>query len=128
MLFPREDALLQLARTGGLKGRGGVEAHTLERSLVIGALDMMYFWFYQPRAQEVLRAWVRTMSDVERAVFARTQLVLLREREVSQMLVDGLLGRHFSRPLAFYLDRRKEYLRAVLRLCRAARLREVAAV
>lgn len=124
MLFPREDALLQLAHTSGLKGRGGVEAHALERALVVGALDMMYFWFYQPRAQEVLRACVRTMSDVERAVFARTQLVLLREREVSQMLVDGLLGRNFSRPLAFYLDRRKEYLRAVLRLCRAARVRE----
>ena len=64
------------------------------------------------------------MPEADRNVLARAQLVLTREREVSQMLVDGLLGRNFSRPLAFYLDKRKEYLRRLSRLCRPGKMRE----
>ena len=67
----------------------------------------MYFWFYQPRAQEAFRHKVRSMAEADRAVLLSAQLVLMREREVSQFLVDGLLGRNFSKPLAFFLDRRK---------------------
>jgi hypothetical protein len=57
-------------------------------------------------------------------VLVRAQLVLTREREISQMLVDGLLGRNFSRPLAFFLDKHKGYLRGLNRLCRPLRPRE----
>ena len=56
-----------------------------------------------------------------------TQLVLMREREVSQFLVDGLLGRNFSKPLAFFLDRRKEYLRLMARICILSKPREAPA-
>mgnify|MGYP000562093149 CR=1 FL=1 len=62
----------------------------------------MYFWFYQPRAQDAFRLMVRNMPEADRNVLARAQLVLTREREISQMLVDGLLGRNFSRPLAIF--------------------------
>ena len=86
LLFPREDALICLARPGGLRGRGGEEAQRLERILIICALDLMYFWFYQPRAQEAFRHKVRSMAEADRAVLLSAQLVLMREREVSQLL------------------------------------------
>lgn len=118
MLFPREDALIKLARPGGLGERGGREARRLERALIIAALDFMYFWFYLPRAQEVCRQVIRGMSSADRRVFFRSQLVLLREREICQLMVDGLVGRNFSKPLAFFLDKHGEYLRAMTQLCR----------
>ena len=64
---------------------------------------------------------VREMPQAERTVLARSQLVLVREKEISQLFVDGLVGRAFARPLAFYLARRKEYLRSMARLCTPGR-------
>jgi len=124
MLFPQEDALIQLGRPGGLGGRGGKRGRELETAFIIHALDLMYFWFYQPRAQETCRKVIRALPEAERLVLARAQLVLTREREISQMLVDGLLGRNFSRPLAFFLDKRKTYLRRMVRLCRPPRQKD----
>ena len=124
LLFPDEDALIKLAKPGGLQGSGGVMGKEIERAFIINALDLMYIWFYQPRAQDAFRQIARAMPEADRNVLARAQLVLTREREVSQMLVDGLLGRNFSRPLAFYLDKRKEYLRRLSRMCRPGKMRE----
>lgn len=118
MLFPDEDALAKLARSGGLKGSGGTRGKELERAFIVHALDLMYMWFYQPRAQDAFRQIIRTMSDADRTVLVRCQLVLTREREISQMLVNGILGPDFARPLAFFLDRRKIYLRRLCRICR----------
>lgn len=121
LLFPEEDILIKLARSeGGIAGMNE-EARKLDLALIINALDLMYFWFYQPRAQDAFRRMVKNMSQADRTVFARTQLVLLRERDISQLFVDGLVGRNFSQPLAFYLDRRRDYLNAVMKLCRPGR-------
>lgn len=121
LLFPREEALYQLARTGGLKGRGGSGARRLERTFIVNALDMMYMWYYQPRAQDAFKQLVRTLTSADRKVLMLSQLVLAREREVSQLMVDGLTGRDFARPLAFFLSCRKEYLQTMVRLCHPAR-------
>ncbi len=122
LLFPKEDAISCLAHPGGLNGRGGAEAAALERSFIVNALDMMYFWYYQPRAQEAFRHVLRTMANADKTVIALSQLVLLREREVAQLMVDGLVGRDFSRPLAFFLSKRKEYVKDVVRLCKNGRI------
>jgi hypothetical protein len=89
----------------------------LQTSMIIDALDLMYFWMYLPRAQQVFRMSTRAMPKEERILFARTQLVLLRVKEVSQLFVDGLVGKNFSLSLAFYLNRHEEYIRAVNRVC-----------
>jgi hypothetical protein len=68
---------------------------------------------------------MRTLPAADRLTLLRTQLVLTREHEISQMMVDGLLGRDFSRPLAFYLENRKEYLRKLSRICHPADSRRV---
>lgn len=127
LLFPEEDVLRKLARPGGLGDRMDEEARRLELALLVNALDLMYFWFYQPRAQDALKLLVRGMPQADRTVLVRSQLVLVREREISQLLVDGLVGRNFSRPLAFYLARRRAYLRAMTILCTPGRRVENAA-
>ena len=122
LLFPEKDILLKLARSGGLQEDDRtMSKQALETSLIINALDMMYFWFYLPRAQDALARLLRTMSQADRTVLARSQLVLLRERDISQLFVDGLVGKDFSRPMTFYLDNRKEYLHAILKLCQPGR-------
>ena len=118
LLFPDEDALVKLAKPGGIQGSGEPRARDLERAFIIHALDLMHMWFYQPRAQDAFRQIIRQVSEADRNVLARSQLVLTRERDISKMLVNGLLGRDFARPLAFYLDKRKLYLRRLSRLCR----------
>ena len=124
LLFPHEDALIKLARPGGLQGSGGIKGKELEKAFIVNALDLMYIWFYQPRAQDAFRQVARAMPEADRNVLARSQLVLTREREISQLLVDGLLGRNFSRPLAFFLDKRKAYLRSLSRMCRPGKMKE----
>lgn len=39
-----------------------------------------------------------------------SQYVLQREREISQLFINGLVGKNFSRALAFYLGRWRDYL------------------
>lgn len=125
LLFPQEDALINMARLGGLKGHGGARGSQLERAFIINALDLMYFWYYQPRAQEAFKKMLMGMPDADRQVLLRAQLVLMREREISQMLVDGLLGRNFSSPLAFFLNKHKQYLRTISKLFRNVRARDL---
>ncbi|HEU6437256.1 MAG TPA: hypothetical protein VE028_07365 [Nitratidesulfovibrio sp.] len=116
LLFPEEDVLELLSQPKQFIRAVEAEAEDLERTIIINALDMMYFWMYQPRARNVLSLLVRDMSPEEKAILARSQMVLTREREVSQLFVDGIVGKNFSKPLAFYLDRNVEYLTAMSRL------------
>ena len=71
---------------------------------------------YQPRARSVLKARIRSMSEEERRIFVSSQCVLQRQREISQLFLDGIIGRNFSRGLAFYLDRYEEYLESLQRM------------
>ena len=66
----------------------------------------------------MLKRLMRTMSPDERRIFVGSQKILLRKREISQIFLDGLVGRHFSKPLAFYLDRSGEYLDSLSRMNR----------
>ena len=71
---------------------------------------------YQPHARSVLTDRIRTMPDEERQIFVRSQCILQREREISVLFLDGIIGRNFSRGLAFYLDRYREYLESLRRM------------
>lgn len=123
LLFPQEDALVLMSRNGGLQGHGGARGAELEKAFIINALDLMYFWYYQPRAQEAFKKILPTMPAADISVLMRAQLVLTREREISQMLVDGLLGRNFSAPLAFFLAKHAAYVRLMTRLCRKPKIK-----
>ncbi len=117
LLLPEEEDVLEiLARPKDYWGHLGAEIHKLERIIIINSLDLMYFWFYQPRGKQMLTHMLREMTAEERSILCRSQLILSREHEVSQLFVDGIVGRNFARPLSFYLDSINTYLKDLSRI------------
>jgi hypothetical protein len=116
LLFPDSDVLALLSSPQNLRKRVSAEIRDIEQIVMINALDLLYFWMYQPRARTVMKAVFRNLSEEEREILIRSQSILLEERNISLMFIDGLVGRNFSRALSFYLERSKEYLCAISRL------------
>jgi hypothetical protein len=85
----------------------------LEERQIVNSLDLMYFWMYQPQARSVFKRLLMEATSEERQIILRTQRLLERQRIISQMILDGLVGRRFPRPLAFYLDKSPNYLRDI---------------
>lgn len=110
LLFPQEDVLALLESPKQFMLTMSYEHKGLENIIIVNSLDLLYFWMYQPRAPMVLAGYLRDMSVEERKVFLLSQYVLLREREISQLFLDGLVGKNFARALSFYLDTSREYL------------------
>lgn len=115
LMFPDTDVLELLASPKTLLQTLERESTALEKIMIINALDLLYFWMYQPRARSVFKMKLQNLSEDERLVLERSQSILLRQKEVSQLFVDGLVGKKFSRGLSFYLDRSEEYLAAMHR-------------
>lgn len=111
LLFPEEDVLEMLQSPKIIMRTLGNEAQDLEKLTIVNALDLMYFWMYQPRARKALATISENMSEEEWLIFYRSQLVLKRHKEISQVFVDGLVGKYFSKALSFYLDQAQLYLR-----------------
>ena len=111
LLFPEEDVLDLLQSPKTLIAAIHEEARDLKKVFIVNALDLMYIWMYQPRARKALEQIAATMSAEEWLIFYRSQLVLKRHREISQVFVDGMVGRNFAKALSFYLDRSDAYLR-----------------
>ncbi len=116
MQFSEENVYDLLDRPGHWFGLSDRQARDLIRILIINSLDLLYFWMYQPRARTAFRTILAEMPPDERCVIIRAQKILTMEREISQMFIDGIAGRNFSRPLAFYLAQSREYLDAIEKL------------
>ncbi len=111
LLFPDEDVLDLLESPKVFVKRVKSEARELEKAMIINALDLLYFWWMQPRALTALGMVMAEMSEEEKRIFVRSQMVLVREKEVSKLIIDGLIGKPFTSPLAFYLRGATAYLR-----------------
>ena len=116
VLFPEEDVLDLLQSPKKLIAAIHKEAQDLEKVFIVNALDLMYIWMYQPRARKALQQTVTAMSDEEWLIFYRSQLVLKRQKMISQVFVDGLVGKNFAKALSFYLDRSEAYLADMMRM------------
>lgn len=113
LLFPESQTLNILEEPERVNEEANAEAQDLERIITITALDLLYFWMYQPRARSALFQLIESLSEEERHILITSQFTLLRQREISRMLVDEVLGDDFGRALAFYLARYPEYLNAM---------------
>lgn len=118
LLYPEEDAAQLLETPKSLIAALGSEKRDLDKILIVNALDFLYFWMYQPRARTVLNQAMRAMSLEERRVFLLSQYVLLREKEISRLFIDGLVGKQFAKALSFYLSHARRYLDDIQRLAR----------
>ena len=117
LAFPDKDMLALLAQPREFARFTEKDAKALKVESFITALDFMYFWYYQPCAQQTLHATLKEMTREERIVLARFQSILLNVQEVCQLFVDGMLGSNFSRALSFYLDNYEDYIETIARLC-----------
>ncbi len=111
LLFPESDVLSMTESPKQLLHNVKVKTLNAEKLIIINALDLLYIWMYQPRAVVTLRSVFREMSPEERRIFIQIQSVLEMEREITQLLLNGLVGKNFSKALSFYLERSGEYLR-----------------
>ncbi|MCQ2444090.1 MAG: hypothetical protein MJ061_01135, partial [Mailhella sp.] len=119
LAFPDADILALLGRPKEfLKITSSTaEGTALQVESFINALDLMYFWYYQPCAQQTLMSRLRSMTQEERLVFSRFQSILHNVQEICQLFVDGMLGTNFSKALSFYLDNHDDYIGTITRLC-----------
>jgi len=115
-LLPELNVWETLDSIGKERIDANADAKDLEKLIVIGALDLLYFWMYQPRARTALKYLSKTLSDEEKRILAGCQTILKREREISQMFIDGVVGINFSKGLSFYLQCAPGYLKAMDRL------------
>jgi hypothetical protein len=116
LCFPEVESSQILAYAARDQQKTCAEARDMEKIIMIHSLDLLYFWMYQPRARGALVDFLRTLSEDERQIMVTSQFTLLRHREVSQMFIDGMLGKNFPKPLSFYLSRHEEYLNALKRI------------
>ena len=117
LAFPDKDMLTLLAQPREFARLTEKDAKALQVESFITALDLMYFWYYQPCAQQTLHATLRHMTREERTVLARFQSILINVQEVCQLFVDGMLGSNFSRALSFYLDYHEDYINTIAGHC-----------
>jgi hypothetical protein len=113
MLLPEEDVSDLLDRPQDWYAEASRDTRELIAILIINSLDLLYFWMYQPRARTAFKEVLRGMAPAERCVLIKAQAILRLKREISQMFIDGIAGRNFSKPLAFYLSRADEYMQAI---------------
>ncbi|MEJ2170347.1 MAG: hypothetical protein P8X90_33015, partial [Desulfobacterales bacterium] len=116
LLNPDVQTFKILDRSANPERHTSAEARDLEKIIMIHALDLLYFWLYQPRARTALRQFLRTLTEDECHILVSSQFTLLRHREITQLFIDGILGENFPRPLSFYLSRYEGYLKDVKRL------------
>ena len=110
LLFPELGTLELLKHPERFADAQSLEVRDFEKIMIIDALDLLYFWMYQSRARSALRLMMRTLSPEERQILMGSQLILTQQKEITLLFVEGLVGKNFSRALAFYLDRSAEYL------------------
>ena len=120
LLYPEVQTFKILDYSANSGHRVSAEARDMEKVIMVHALDLLYFWMYQPRSRTALRQFLVTLSEDELHILVSSQFTLQRHREVSQLFIDGILGYNFQRPLSFYLSRYEGYLEEVKRLIFAA--------
>ncbi len=113
MLFPDKKVMETLSAMD--KSMSG-DAKDLELTMIIHALDLLFFWNYQPRGRTALIMLARSLSDEERQILLGSLQILKRQREISRIFIDGIIGKNFSGGLAFYLNASGQYLEDVQKI------------
>ena len=66
-----------------------------------------------PRGRDALRSLLLSLTREEYQMLLHSLTVLEQQKLVSQMFIDGLVGKNFGKALAFYLNRSGPYLDAM---------------
>ena len=115
LLFPHRDIVTMLREPTVYWRALYAKDPALARQAIAHLLDMMYMWYYQPRAREVFWRKMCMSPPEERGAIMALHSLLTLEREISTLILDGLLNRDFARALAFYLQKNRSYVRELRR-------------
>ncbi len=118
LLLPGESVLHLMENPKKVAKTIREEDPELLKTSLYDALDLMYFWYYQPHARTVLKSLVRHMTREERMIFLRFQLVLERKKLICNLFLEGFIGKNYTRAMAFYLSRREQYIASLRRILR----------
>ena len=113
ILLPEENVLELLNNPKQLLKVIAVEKPELDNIMIINALDMLYFWMYQPRGANTLTKIMKSMTQEERQILIASLKVLQLQKRISKLFINGVLGKKFSKGLSFYLDQSPGYLKTV---------------
>lgn len=111
LLLPEEDLPELMKTRDTMPGLPELKRNNLMKLFYINALDIMYIWMRQPQAVAAMRIIMARLSPEERLQFVKSQGILTREKSISKMFIAGLVGKNFTRPLAFYLGYYRDYLK-----------------
>ena len=59
---------------------------------------------------------MKSLTREERRILVGSQQILVQQKRISLLMVDGLVGKNFSRALSFYLDCFQGYLEALKKM------------
>jgi hypothetical protein len=118
LLHPKDDVTALLRAPESLLTG---DAKEFEQIMIIYALDLLYFWYYQPRGRTAMNMFLASLTQEERNIVLAVIRLLKRQREITLMFVDGLIGKNFSAALAFYLNNAVSYVTCMERLIRESR-------
>lgn len=114
VILPDEDVLEHIKSSGSYKT---ILTHAdnklvdeLESTIIVCALDFLYFWMYLPRGRNSCIEHLDKLTKDEMTIFMYCQASLLNVQRVSQLFVNGLVGPGFPPALSFYLAKYDEYL------------------
>lgn len=111
LLFPHRDLEQMLEHPESYWQQLFAKDPAVAREAVAHLLDMLYMWYYQPRARQVFWRKMRAAPPEERGIVLGLHALLGLERQVSTLILNGLLEHDFARALAFYLQNNRSYLR-----------------
>jgi hypothetical protein len=110
LLFPDTKTMEILKTPDKLGVAKSGEIRDLGKIIIISALDLLYFWMYQPRSGSALELLMKSLSREEQRILLSSQQILTRKKRICLLIVGGLLGKNFSKALAFYLNCYQGYL------------------
>ncbi len=110
LLFPEVRVMEILEVPNIFKQKRSAELLDFEQIMIINALDMLYFWMYQPRARTAFGRIMQTLSNEEQQILIGSLFVLNKQKQISLLFVDGLVGKNFSKALSFYLSNFESYI------------------
>jgi hypothetical protein len=123
LMFPESD-VLQMLESGNFPNQSTNRTLAdLQKCQIVNALDLLYFWMYQPRARTACISYLKKMTYEELQIFIKSQAVLCRKSEIARLFVDGLVGESWSKPLAFYLSNHNVYLHSLANINKSVFIR-----
>jgi hypothetical protein len=113
MLYPKHDLLTLMSDPDKFAENLSEKDPKLLKSMMINSLDMLYFWMYQPRGETAFKKKISNMNFHEINALFHYLGILKSKRITSKYILEGLVGSKFEKPLAFYLSRTDNYLKAI---------------